>query len=121
MDANPVIASIITIATGGALAAGVKAWNDIRAGGYRHVMETVGSLRKQRDEEIERARLSRLDSDHYHALVGQLLFQLSGAGIQPCVSVADLVPPSHRVECRPPPESPPAAPRRGRRTTAPRG
>lgn len=115
MDPSVIITGVITFAGGGALAAGVKAWNDIRSGAQARVSDTVGSLRDQRDEEAERARANRADSDHFHALVGRLLFQLSKEGIEPCVSVEDLVPPSQR-EGSPP--APPVTTRRGRRPRA---
>lgn len=116
MDPNVLITGIITFAGGGALAAAVKAITDIRSGAQARDRDTVGSLRDQRDEADDRFRGARLDCDHFHNLVGRLLLQLSKEGIEPVVTVDDLIPPSQRAGAD---TAPPASTRRGRRKPVP--
>src|SRR4051812_32516963 len=96
IDANMVIGGIITFAGGGALAAFVKAWKDLRNGARSRDRDTFGSLRDQRDEADERARVNRLDADFYHDICGRLVYQLREAGIIPDLPAEGLLAPSQR-------------------------
>lgn len=111
VDPNMIIGGIITFAGGGALAAFVKAWKDLRNGARSRDRDTFGSLRDQRDEADERSRLNRAAADHYHELCGRLVYQLREAGITPDLPPEGMTPPSQ------PARRTPAARRRRAGTT----
>jgi hypothetical protein len=110
IDPNALLLGIIGAGGATFITAAVKAVKDLRSGARAKDRDTVGSLREQRDDAERRCREASEDRDHWHRIVGRLMFQLERAGLTPTADVNDLVPPSQRNRTT-------ASPRRRGRTT----
>lgn len=116
---DPTTLVTVLLSAGGAtfVGAAFKGIRSLQAGAKARDRDTVGSLREQRDESDDRARMRGLDSDFFRTQCGRLVFQLTAAGIEPEIGPDGLVPPSEKL-ARSDRVAAPSASRRGRSTSS---